>query len=220
MRTFPQPRPARVALLLSALLLAVAPGCQLISYTVAAFFPKPKVKPVYDFAKTERLLVFPDDQFHPLTYPPLKDMLAEKLGREMVRRGLADETVAFASFQAVRTRLDRRHRDVRGAPAPLDEIARAVEADRVLYVDIRRFRLRDNPVEPVWRGHLAVRVRVVDADGECLWPIVPVEGVEIVVETPASTDDGRSHDVALRERLTDEMTDKIAKLFYEHRQDS
>ena len=195
-------------------------GCQFISFAVASFAPRPKVKAVYEFPTDAKVLVVPDAQFHHLSDPTVPELLAEKINRKLIDKDMVAATTPHRLVEMHQIRLDREHRAAHGTPAPLSTLAAKFDVDRVLYVDIRQFRLRDHPSDPIWRAKFTTRVWVIDAEGDRMWPTDRRDGHELTVETTPTPNDSTTFSITLTEDLTDQMADKIVKLFYTHREGS
>jgi len=193
-------------------------GCQLLSWSVAAFVPTPKTSAAYEIDKSFRMLVFPDSPHCDLEFPTIRDWLARKLNARLVEQDLVAATVPFDSLRVHQEQMDRQYRLAEGQPAPLSALAEKLGADAVLYIDIRQFRLRSAPGEPVWAGRLSVMVRMVDAGGKRLWPPADrAHGYPIVVEMTPTTDDSTTYGLTLTEKMADRMAERIVQLFCEHR---
>ena len=192
-------------------------GCAAVSFLVASFVPGPRTPAAYELEPNQCVLVFPDDVAHPLNYPPLKRMLAEGLNDRLTELGLADRTVEYEQLRQLAHRSPAAWRAGGGEALGVAQVAEALGADVAVYLDIREFRLKDNPSDPVWKGNLKVLVKVVDASGERLWPTDQLGGHEVLVATALHTSDARHHAVKLTGILSDRMVDKVARLFYAHR---
>lgn len=217
MKTEHKTRTLTIALAAAACMLG---GCQIISWAVASFVPKPKVQPVYEFPIDATVLVVPDTQFHHLTNPTVPEILADKINRRLITEDLVASTTSYRLLEMHQSRLDRQYRAAHGTPAPLSVLAAKFDVDRLLYIDIRQFRLRDHPSDPVWRAKFTARVWVINTEGERMWPTDRRDGHELTVETTPTPNDSTTFSITLTEDLTDRMADKIVKLFYEHREGS
>lgn len=204
-------RSAVVPLMLAMLALTNVGGCAALAWTVTAFAPKPKQEALYTLPNQGRTIVFPDDPVYKLSYPPLKRLLADSLNAEMEAHDVGGELVPYTQLT------DLEATEPRFAAMPLDRICAKVGADRAVFLDIREFRLRDNPADPLWQGRLRVMVRVVSVDGTRLWPTDVREGHEVIAERPREVHDSDSYGLQLTRSMVDEMADKVAKLFYDHR---
>lgn len=204
----------RVLLTLTVVGLAAFGGCAAIAWPIAAFAPAPKVEAQYELPAGRRVLVFPDDLINPISYPPLKRSLAEKLNKQLAEHVVAEQTVPYNELLNLSTTegFDR---------LPVDRVGAKLGADVVVYVDIDEFRLKNDAAEPLWSGKLTVFVRVVDvgADsiaGKRLWPKDGSRGHELTIETPMLQESSKTYGAVLADEMAARMADKIAKLFYKH----
>lgn len=205
----------KLALLSGAALLAVAciAGCELISYPVAALGPTPKTPAVYELPENATVLVFPDDLTSPVSYPPLKRMVAQQTSELLTANEAAAETVSYRSLQD----LQARQPEFNTRPTPIDEVGQAMGADVVIFINFTEFSLKDDPYNPLWHGRLVALVRVVDTDtGQTLWPELQAQGQEIIVETDPEEQSASDYGSELSERLAEMLARKVAELFYEH----
>jgi len=207
-------RPLAIALVaLSAL---VTGGCQMISWTVATFVPAPKTPAQYTLDPDARVMVFPDNQHCRLEIPTIRDLLAEQVNRNLAAQNLVAETVPYHWLRLYQERMDLEHLRTHGRPTPLDAIAAKAAADMVIYIDIRSFRLRTAPGEPLWQGRMMAMVSVVAADGQRLWPADRVDGYPLSVELPPVSDDSSTYALTLTERLAEALAQQVVQLFCEH----
>ena len=190
-------------------------GCVVFAWAAAVATPPPKIPPVYKPPQGKTILVLVDDLRSPVHYQPIKRELAERLNRKLVGNKVARRTIDYerlVDFIAATPSFNR---------MPVGSIGRQLGADLVLYVEIRRFSLKDEQVVPLWRGRLATSARIVDVREGLLWPKdrAPREGFPVPpVETTPTHDTSVTYGEKLSEELAEKMADRIARLFYEHEQ--
>ena len=98
------------------------------------------------------------------------------------------------------------------------EIARRLEADLVLYVLVNRFALKDSEAGSLWQGQMQVTVRLVDAQGQLLWPADRFGGyMTPMVTLPPVDEPSPQYAAQVCKALAEKMADRIAKLFYDHK---
>jgi len=206
--------PARSRWLTIAALAAICPGiggCAIVSWTVAQFAPPQKVEAVYKPPEDKKILVFVDDYLNPQDCGEVKRELTERLGKQLIEHGVAAKTVSF-----------RRLVNLMAATPEFNELAvvqvgSRLGADIVLYVHVDNYTLKDSEVSPLWKGELEVSVRVVDvAARKRLWPLdrrkYPLKPVRLSpVQDPSPT-----YAAKISRQLAERMSDRIAKLFYDH----
>jgi hypothetical protein len=199
---------AQRSLTLSALcvILLALPGCGAAGF-FATLFPPPKEPAEYEFPKREKVLVLADnvDQYceHPYVVGYLERDLRDQLRANDAVTTLINET----TLQNLR-RSSRNLQDL-----SIEEIARMTGADKVLYVRVDEFRMRDGSL---WSGRFRSRIKVVDVTEGRVWPREDPDGKPLEVIDPRM-DPTRSHDYAdeYAQELSAIMSGKIARLFYE-----
>lgn len=188
-------------------------GCQAIGWGVAAMAPPQKIKPLYKIPADKRVLVFVDDKENPVSYPPIKRELTEAIGKGLVENKLVKETVSYDSL------LDLLAREPKFNNLGVADIGRKLNADLVIYVNIKAFRLREEEGSPLWEGELAVSIRVVDAWGKKgetrLWPKEAGDFDVPSVGMPAKEEPG-DYGAEMARDMATRLADKIVKMFYEH----
>ncbi|NQU75021.1 MAG: hypothetical protein HQ546_01755 [Planctomycetes bacterium] len=185
-------------------------GCAVVSFLVASFAPQPKIQAQFVLPKGRCVLVMTDDLVYPLAYPPLKRLLADKIGEQLLGSNLAGGTIDYQKLR------DLQDRTIDFDTMPIDQVARRLGADYVLYVDIRQFQLRSSEIGSLWKGRLEAFVKVVDSAGGRLWPTDRTEGYEVTVETPVFPDDSEAFGLTLTEMLADLTANRVANLFRQH----
>jgi hypothetical protein len=207
------------AVVLGAGLLAVAGlvssgGCtQMLAWSVATFAPPERIKALYEVPKDKKVLVFVDDRPAPVSYEPVKYELAERVSKKLREEKLVKETIPYERLVDLSMLPDY-------SQMSISEIGKKLGADVVVYVQIESFTLKDSPENPLWQGRLATSVWVVDAvKPERLWPkdmpsrtgyrVPPLEFKH--AENPSPT-----YGEEIAKALTEQMADRIAKLFYDH----
>jgi hypothetical protein len=196
-----------VALLAGAGMLALA-GCQLPLAIIEKMFPKDRVPPRFKLPADKVVLVFPDDVERPVSYPPVKRRLAEKINELLIEKKLVARTVSHDQLTALRgtePNFDRMH---------VPTVGRKCEADLVVYLAIDRFTLKDTPVETIWRGRLDVRVKVVDVKKGRIWP-EEMAGFPISVQEPTTENTSESYGAELSRKLADKLAVEVTGLFHE-----
>ncbi len=157
---------AKTVCLLSLTLLACCcTGCQLPFVLAEMAFPNEKIKSEYTLPKDKSVLVFPDDMTNPVSYPPIKRELAEKINEYFRQNKLTGEVIPYqrlADLQADDANFNR---------MSVGTVGRKLGADYVIYINIERFDLKESPTDTIWHANLEGRVRVVDSHtGQRTWP--------------------------------------------------
>ncbi len=203
--------PTRATLLIAlGLTVTVISGCATIRWALMAFAPPEKVQPQYTLEPGQTVLVFPDDWHEPLSYPPLKRMLAEQLNFRLTRQDLAAATVPYTEL------LDLQSRENDFATTAIATVGSRLGANLVVYIDVRQFHLKENLDGPLWQGRMSAYVKVLDvARSKRVWPEDGTpEGYLVEVELPLTESDDKAYGQRLAAELAATMADRIAKLFY------
>jgi hypothetical protein len=176
--------------------------------------PEVEVKSEYKL-DPGRLAILIDDGKGWLADPAIRPLLTEELIKLFAEHNVNHLVVPAEDI----TRL--RQRDPQFERRGVREIGRRLKADRVLHLNVRKFTLHDETVAPAYKGRFEIAVKVIDTSAEKaedvrLWPSSG-EGKVVEVTTELHTGKGESYNEQLTRRLCEEMADKIAKLFYDHK---
>jgi len=186
-------------------------SCMLFAWMAAQFAPPKKVAAQFEPPKGKALLVFVDDILNPVSYEPVKIELTRRLNENLVAHDVAGKTISY----------DRLADLVASTPdfnlLAVSEVGQKLGADLVLYVRIDSFGLKDKAADQLWRGELAVTVRLVDVTQGRLWPKNRPAGYSMpAVETPTAVQSSETQEQEITDALAAQMADQIAKLFYKH----
>ena len=184
-------------------------GCHALWYGLESLFPKEKVPAKFTLPKGKTVLVFPDDLQNPVSYPPVKRALGNNLGELLTEKKLVAEVVAYSEL----ARLKAREPEFNLMSIP--KIGRQLKADLVVYVNIETFTLKDNPVDTLWRGRLAARVKVVDVLKGRIWPDESA-GYPVKVTAPAAESNSDAFGGEVAKMLAESLAAEIAQLFHDH----
>jgi hypothetical protein len=189
-------------------------GCAVISWVTAQFAPPKKVPAVYKAPKGKKVLVFVDDVRRPVSYEPIKRLLTDRLNEQLDEHNIAGETVPYDRLVDVMAATPSFHR------LSVSEVGERVDAELVLYVEINRFSLRDDPDSPLWAGTLDTTVRWMEVGQGRLWPRDRPRGQPVKpVELPMVDEPSPTYGQKVASELATKMADRIARLFYDHKID-
>ena len=200
-------------LLPSAVCLGLA-GCNVFGILASRTVGPPAVKPQYVLPKAPVVVLVEN-----FRNPAAVRLDAERLGRhitaELKRYDLAP-IIEPAALGPVLARPDF-------ASMKQSEIAKAVGAAQLIYVDLRKFDVEEALGSEMIRGHAELSVRVIDAaTGETKWPTDAAGGSLLTIETPylrtgagtgPSGGGPSANEPALREGMAKQAAQKIARLF-------
>lgn len=100
------------------------------------------------------------------------------------------------------------------------EIGEKLGAENVLYIAVEKFTLNQEPGAPIFQGLFEVRCKVVSTDRERdvrEWPSSPA-GRRVTVQTDPTTNDGDISPGQVADELGNKLGEKVAKLFYDYRE--
>lgn len=203
-------KPIRRIVTLASLVLVVGSlcGCANISYLVATFAPPKKVKPLYEFPKGKKVLVFVDSDT-PLSYEPVKSLLTEELNKQLVENKAVASTIPYNQMMDLM--------DIKtNQRMAVSDIGAKLGADLVLYVRVERFSVRDDEANPLWTGSMKATVRVVAVGNGRVWPKDQNDYFVPPVELQPVDDLSPTYGQEVAQELATKMADRIAKLFYEY----
>ena len=207
------PTPSLAAALCLAAL-ASSTGCRAtIAYIVAITARPPKVAAVYDPPKGKTIAVFVDDPADVIGYEPARRKLVEEINHLLKDHGVAGRTVSYEAMQTALAGTTR----AADPTFSLSEIGQVVGADVVLYLEVKEFRLKDNPSLPIWNGTFVTLARMVEVGVGRLWPKDRAQGYPVPpakerIRHEVSETFGRTLAVLLAEK----MARNVAQLFYKH----
>jgi hypothetical protein len=184
-------------------------GCTAIAYIAAQFAPPRKVKAVTELPKNKTILVYIENEY-PLSYEPIKGMLADELNKELLANKIAGAVVP-------RDRLLEVVANITDPTVSKQEIGQKLHADLVLCVAIESFSVRESEDSPLWQGKMKVSLKVIDVGNvKKLWPLDQTEYPVPLVELPEADDSSPTYGNIVAKALAIKTARRIAKLFYEH----
>jgi hypothetical protein len=183
-------------------------GCAVFAWTAAAFAPPQKVKPVFEFPRGKKVLVFVDSDY-PLSYEPVKSQFTEEISRQLLENKIAASTVPYPLLQNLLDAPSQRTLSV-------SEVGAKAGAEMVLYVKVEKFSVKDEESTPLWIGRMSATVRVVEVGKGRIWPKDQGEFILPAMELHPVDELSPSYGQQVAQELAVKMGDRIAKLFYEH----
>lgn len=190
--------------------LALAAGsCQVPLVLIEQLFPEDKVPAQYKLPEKKVVLAFLDDVSHPLSYPPVKRAFADRANEILKEKKLAADVIGYDKLQDFQSAENDFNR------LSVAEVGRKLGADLVIYCTIDDFHLKDTPVDMLWKGRIAGKVRVIDVRKGRLWPDESA-GRPVQVSKPAAENPNESFGADLARVLGRELADEAIGLFHEH----
>lgn len=188
-------------------------GCQTVPWLVQFFARPEKVEPVCSIPPDARMLVLVSDLelSESVDCAAIKRDLTDSLNKQLLAHEVAAEVVPYEELLEL----------VADEPVfnqmSFGDIGNRLDADLVLYVRLKQFKLKDTDVGPSWHGELDVQVKLVDQDNHTLWPLDQPLGYAVgPVVVSGRQESSETYGVKLTEELAEEMANRIAKLFYEY----
>ncbi|MCE5327020.1 MAG: hypothetical protein LLG01_11475 [Planctomycetaceae bacterium] len=196
--------------MLGAMLTCTAGCMDAVGWWAEMFTPASTDPALYPVPKNKTILVFPDDYYSRLKSDATRGTFANELNKFLMENNVAASTIPFNKLQ-----------EVENTPGfeklSVDQVGRQVGADLVMYVLFDRMSLKDDNQSDLWHGHLALRVRVVDAKtGACLWPTDRRDGWPIEAVDIAPTSTAADYGLVLEQELVVEAAKRVTYLFCEH----
>ena len=173
-----------------------------------------KVKAEFELTPEGSVLILVDDPEERLYSPATRSELAEKLGKGLEAHDAVGRVVPQSGLQRLRReKLDYEEITCR-------QIGEMVEADEVLWVQVRDFYAEPEVDETISAARMAVAVKVIDVHAKQraevrLWP-VDREGRIVSTELHANEVIRAKTPEAISRRLTEKVAGEVGKLFYEH----
>jgi hypothetical protein len=188
-------------------------GCvQSIPWFATVLAPPEKHVAIFKPPKDKKILVLVEDRPRPINYDALKVELMDKINQQLIDHKVAASVVPSERLQELSVSTNDFGR------LSTSEIGQRLGADLVLYVQIDRFTLKDDATT-LWQGRLATSVWMVDVKEGRIWPKervkssgYPVGPIELQPEEDSSVSFGTE----ITRKLTNRMSDRIAKLFYDY----
>jgi hypothetical protein len=197
--------PRRAALLALLAAFPALPGCQAL-YFLGGKGTQPAL---YTLPKDQRILVFVDPR--PTVSAPVdfSSTLGDKIAQHLYKYGVADKFVAQERLTALR----RDH--ARFGAMGIADVAKATEADLVLYVDLIAYDVNAISDESIAQGSAHVLVKVLARDGTRLFPKDAPAGIETAAQVePAFTADRDMN--AVIKQLTDTLAMRVGRMFQKY----
>ncbi|MBS0186866.1 MAG: hypothetical protein JSS51_02285 [Planctomycetes bacterium] len=206
-------QPSVVALLLAALAIGSAGGCNIVGPAYYFIHGPEKTPAAFTLDKKRSTVVFVDDQNSILPRRSLRMEIASAATQLIQTEKLVDDMIDSRGAIMAATR------DRDSEPMSVVAVGRAVKADVVIYVVVDGFTLTPGGV--AYMPSARVRVKVVDAVNDTrLWPQAEIEGgapLNINMhEKPGYRPTSPSQIVQAENELANEVGVAVAELFFEH----
>ena len=203
-------------------------GCNIASSVAYFVTPNPTVEAQYEIRDIPTI-VFVDDRRNTVNPVRFRRLIAETVSQDLLDKELVKEVFSPRDADLAARKFDRG-----STPVEISQIAEAVEASQIIYVEMIQFVLSRDGVSP--DPYAACNIRVLDLEQKMqVFPQKTDESeigefnVEqtrsghksylLQVSLPSQTSQGLS-DARVRQKLGESLAEetghRIAKLFYEH----
>jgi hypothetical protein len=188
-------------------------GCQIFSIIAYKTSRTPEVQAMY--VPTQKpVLVLVEKSNNPGEVPIESQRIGRQIGAAFEENHVAPLADASA-LSELRSRNPAKYSSLSPAAA-----GRLVHAGQVLYVDLIDFTVEDALATELSKGRVEARVRLIASDtGETMWPMDTTQGYPIAIDTPFGKGGERQTTEQLRDKMCQDLADKIGKLFYKYRAD-
>ena len=191
-------------------------GCPAVAWIFGVIQGPKEKKALFDLPDDKRVLVLAEDRMQMGGAETVQRELTGFLNQALLSQELVREVVPYSALAALRAETPDFHR------LHIAEVGQRLGADVVIYVNVLKFALKDNPADVLWRGHCEVAVKVIQCPAGVkrgkarLWPDHPPRGHPVSHDRAPKADTSSGYEEALSRTLAAETADKIAKLFYTH----
>jgi len=190
---------------------SVLPACNIASVVHYVSSPDPSQEARFVLPNV-RTVVFVDDRKNVMHPTRLRRVLAERITNDLLQNDTLTTMISPRDIMRVSASIDRY-----GEPVPMSELAKSVDAQTLIYVEIAGFSLTSDghTAKPVANCNVKV-LNVVERTRA--FPVAeeyfPVRAV--VTNIAPSRLSGTGEIRKLSEELVSNLGEAVAKLFYEH----
>lgn len=190
----------------------VAGGCNLVGAVLYKVTPELEIPPKFVLKKDAPTVVLVENYRTPDLAANDAELLARSLQAKLDEKKVAPIIKTEKIFDL------RNSRPKDFAKMTVPEIAKAVGAEQVIYVDLQSGGISSMTGQSLFQGKAYVAVKVIDAKtGATLFPTESADGIGLGFETnPRKGRDEGSYP-AVRSELYDGMAKTIGRLFYPYK---
>jgi len=170
-----------------------------------------KVKAQFRLTKGP-LVVFVDDPSGLVSVPEATNLLISELATNFRTRKVNTKVVSPERLaREVYSRPESQNWSIR-------QVGEKLGAEQVLHIRVRRFRLHDEPGDPLYKGQWQVTIKVISTERQQdvrLWP-QSIEGYDVAVGTTSEHSDDEAFGVAVARQMARKLAREITFLFCDH----
>lgn len=192
---------------------ALVGGCQNFGAFIVGMQGGELIKAEYELADGPLLILF-DDRAGRIDRPQALRKAHKVISDRFAEKHVNSRVIPFTEWQRFRQTAEKYDR------LTIREIGERLGADQVLYVGVEKFATQSQEGAPIFQGVFEARVKVISTDRTRDVRLWPREGAghRVVVKTDPTPMDGDTSEGDVADELGEKMGDKVAKLFYEHRE--
>jgi hypothetical protein len=179
-------------------------GCQALYFLQG----KGNQDALYTFPQGQRVLVFVDAPASVILPPNYANTLGDDISDHLFKNKATETIVAQDHLNTLRS-------DPTFSKLGDADIARATNADIILYVDILTFNVGLASGEAVTQGDAEAMVKVVSKTGQHLWPPAQPNGQAVQAHVDEDLADKRDQDATYKE-ISNLLTVRIGRMFHKY----
>ncbi len=198
-------------LLILAILLTCAPGCNLAAPVAYAIHGPEKINPVFSLSENATTVIFVDDPSSKIAQRRLRYAMADTATDQLLEKRIVKDMLEPRGI------ISAASKDSHSSRMSISELGQSVGADYVIYAVITRFSL--TPETGAYIPQASLRVKVIDvAQGKRVWPDSEFgHPLEIQVpQLPGQSPTGSTNRLAIEQQLAQRAGLGLSQLFYRH----
>ncbi|MCB9854351.1 MAG: hypothetical protein H6818_01595 [Phycisphaerales bacterium] len=192
---------------------ACATGCQSLAGFWVGMQGGELIKAEYELSDGPLLILF-DDRAGRIDRPQALRQAHKTTSDMFAEHEVNTRVIPFTEWQRFQQSADKYDR------LTIREIGERMGAEQVIYVGVEKFATQSQEGAPIYQGVFEARVKVISTDRTRdvrMWPRDGA-GYRVVVSTDPTPMDGDTSEGDVADELGKKMGEKVAKLFYEHRE--
>jgi hypothetical protein len=195
--------------LLGGLLVIGVGGCTVVGAALYKLTPEQEIKPQFTLADVPTVVLVENYRT-----PDLSANDSELLARELQSKLEENKVkIKLVKTEKILDLRNSRPKDFGSLSVP--QIAKAVGAEQVIYVDLQGSGISSLTGQSMFQGKAAASVKVIDAKtGLTTWPPESAEGLSVSSETNALKGREEGSYASVRTELFNGLATKVARLFH------
>jgi len=183
-------------------------GCVVAGVVASKLSPPPTTPAAYKPAQQPTLVMVENYQ-----NPDLVEVHAERLNRDISNEFTEHKVAPVVPPQQLMEL--KASKGEAFARMDIPAVAKSLGARQVIYVDLVKFSVGPPSGSDMVKGEAEALVKVVDENGQTLWPRESSAGRQVKVETPYLRTDTGVDEAGVREQIYQKLADHVARLFYD-----